>query len=261
MELSCLAGLAPEVVKDLIAMLAGCVDIPKRGAVKYGQTEFNYCLLDDILKAVRKSDRFAVLTPTENGDGQIVAQAILIHASGAVIQSPPYTLKCVSSKPQDLGAAMTYARRYVLASFLGIAADPDVDGDDPSAEKLPPKQSKQRPAPAAEVPLPRKKEAGRDFLAEAQGYEINGQRLGDMNLRMLKILRRSASEDAAKRIDYLLTHDPEILRQIDKLAQVRAQLKQAGYQLTEAKVRDLTDGAGADAAAARILLELDADLK
>lgn len=263
MDLTCLAGLAPEVVKDLIAMLAGCIDIPKRGAVKYGNTEFNYCLLDDILKAVRKSDRFAVLTPTENGEGQIVTQAILIHASGAIIQSPPYTLKCASSKPQDLGSATTYARRYVLASFLGIAADPDVDGDDPQAEKLPPRREKPRAAAAAaDAPIPKKKEAaGRDFLAEAQAYEINGQPLGGLSLRDLKILRRSVGEDAAKRIDYLLKADPEIQRQIERLAAARAHLQREGYPLTRGRIVDLAEGGGPEAVCARLVMELDADLK
>ena len=260
MDLACLSGLAPEVIKDLVTMLAGCVDIPKRGAVKYGQTEFNYCLLDDILKAVRKSDRFAVLTPTENGDGQIVTQAVLVHVSGAVIQSPPYTLRCASAKPQDLGAITTYARRYALASFLGIAADPDVDGDDPQAEKIPPKPQKQQRQAAADVPLP-KKQTDRDFMAEAKAYTINGQPLGNLDYKGLKILRRGAPEDTRKRVDYILKNDPEILRQADRVAMARAYLLKAGYPLTATRMAELAASSGQEAVYAGLLGELDPDLK
>ena len=59
------------------------------------------------------------------GDG--VLHTRLLHTSGQWIASEhPLPM---SGKPQEIGSALTYARRYSLSALLGIAADEDDDAN------------------------------------------------------------------------------------------------------------------------------------
>jgi hypothetical protein len=61
-----------------------------------------------------------------NGDGMLLATR-LAHSSGQWIESV-YPLPN-SSKPHEMGSAITYARRYSWAAITGIAAEEDEDGN------------------------------------------------------------------------------------------------------------------------------------
>jgi hypothetical protein len=61
-----------------------------------------------------------------NGDGMVLATR-LAHSSGQWIESV-YPLPN-SSKPHEMGSAITYARRYSWAAITGIAAEEDEDGN------------------------------------------------------------------------------------------------------------------------------------
>lgn len=58
-------------------------------------------------------------------DGLAVSTRLL-HTSGQWIES---TLPIPAGKMQELGSAITYARRYTLSAICGIAADEDDDGN------------------------------------------------------------------------------------------------------------------------------------
>ncbi len=61
-------------------------------------------------------------------DGQVVLITRMIHKSGEFIESV-YPLNADPLKPQAMGSAMTYARRYCLAAICGIAAEEDDDAN------------------------------------------------------------------------------------------------------------------------------------
>lgn len=52
----------------------------------------------------------------------------LLHESGDYIDSV-YPMDANTLKPQAMGSAMTYARRYCLAAICNIAAEEDDDGE------------------------------------------------------------------------------------------------------------------------------------
>lgn len=56
-----------------------------------------------------------------------IITTMLMHESGQYISSD--THYNIAGKPQEQGSAITYMRRYALAAILGIAADPDDDGE------------------------------------------------------------------------------------------------------------------------------------
>lgn len=67
--------------------------------------------------------------PTLNGDGKFVLAYKLMHASGEH-EDGEYPLPAQGT-PQDIGSAISYARRYALCSVTGVA--PEADDDDGAA--------------------------------------------------------------------------------------------------------------------------------
>lgn len=65
--------------------------------------------------------------PTLDGQGRFVLAYALRHSSGES-DTGAYPLPPATAKPQEIGSAITYARRYALCSVLGIAPDEDDDG-------------------------------------------------------------------------------------------------------------------------------------
>ena len=66
---------------------------------------------------------------TEIGDGILIVCTRLIHASGQWIESQ-YPIINDTNKPQAMGSAMTYARRYSLSAICGISSEADDDGNE-----------------------------------------------------------------------------------------------------------------------------------
>lgn len=71
--------------------------------------------------------------PRLNADGQFVLAYALTHASGGSLEGEWPLPK--SGTAQDMGSAITYARRYALCSVTGVAADEDDDGAAATAAK------------------------------------------------------------------------------------------------------------------------------
>ena len=87
-----------------------------------------YAPLDQILNEVRVllSKHGLVMIQDTGGDdeGNVVVSTTLLHESGGWIQTSPRsetTARKASATPQEMGSAITYARRYQLMSLLGIA--------------------------------------------------------------------------------------------------------------------------------------------
>lgn len=89
-----------------------------------------YASLASVIDTLRKplSDSGLSYTQTtEIRDGGFVLVTTLRHSSGQWIASE-YPLP-VAAKPQELGSALTYARRYSLSAIACIAADEDDDAE------------------------------------------------------------------------------------------------------------------------------------
>lgn len=89
-----------------------------------------YADLAAIFDAVRKplaAQGLIVTQTTELREGGFVLVTTLAHSSGQFIKSE-YPLPA-AGKPQEVGSALTYARRYSLSAIAGIAADEDDDAN------------------------------------------------------------------------------------------------------------------------------------
>ena len=82
----------------------------------------------DAIHKVLSKHGLSFTQTTEIRDSGFILLTTLMHSSGQWIASE-YPLPS-AAKPQELGSALTYARRYSLTSLIGISADEDDDAED-----------------------------------------------------------------------------------------------------------------------------------
>jgi hypothetical protein len=115
----------------------------RRGA----EQTFRYAPLSSGLDIVRKTlsqHEIATVQTTsiDEAAGIVRLSTVLAHASGEWIASDwPVCPVAETDRPQRMGAALTYARRYSLFTLVGIAGEDDLDAPDlnepnPDAEVL-----------------------------------------------------------------------------------------------------------------------------
>ena len=114
----------------------------------------------DVVRPVFSKHGLSVVQATDYmpDTGVFVLVTRIIHKSGEWIEST-YPLP-TNGKPQDVGSALTYARRYALFSLAGVAGtDEDDDGNDaqnttqarkPASRPAPPKVPVEPPFEADE---------------------------------------------------------------------------------------------------------------
>lgn len=90
-------------------------------------------------------------------NGLLVVDAHLIHESG---ESRSLQFPIAETNPQKIGSALSYARRYALASLTGVVADEDDDGNAASTESPAQRQVNQAKARPAPKPAPKNAPAG-----------------------------------------------------------------------------------------------------
>jgi len=98
---------------------------------------------DAVIPALSKHG-LALMQYTVNTDAGLALRTRLAHSSGQWIEGE-YPLPVVLDKPQAMGSALTYAKRYGMATMVGISVDED---DDANAAQGAPKPEKQAPSPA-----------------------------------------------------------------------------------------------------------------
>jgi hypothetical protein len=98
-----------------------------------------------------------ICRPTLTEAGKMVLAYRLLHVSGEEVAGE-YPLPATGT-PQQIGGAITYARRYTLCSVTGVA--PEQDDDDAAAASAPPTpRSMQRQARPGPAPTPAGEAAG-----------------------------------------------------------------------------------------------------
>lgn len=113
----------------------GHVDFQTRA----GRKKYDYVLLDDLIKAIDngiKDTGLAWSQEVETVSGGIKVRTLIMSESGYQYTSPWLGLQSASN-PQDVGSAITYARRYSLGTTFGINSEPDDDANEVGEPKKP----------------------------------------------------------------------------------------------------------------------------
>lgn len=85
-------------------------------------------LLTKVRPVLNRHGLSVIQLPCRSEDGAPVLRTILLHTSGEQITADA-PLMLVKQDPQGQGSAITYMRRYALASALGISDQDDDDGN------------------------------------------------------------------------------------------------------------------------------------
>jgi len=111
-----------------------------------------YADLATVLDAVSNSlamNQLIITQPTRIEGNTLIAETYVIHGESGEYIGAEYPVIPIRNDPQAYGSALTYARRYLLCSLLGVAADDDDDGN---AASPPPRQQQPSVAPAQPKP-------------------------------------------------------------------------------------------------------------
>lgn len=126
-------------------------------AVKDAKNPFfksNYATLNsvwDACRALLTANGLAVAQLSQATEAGVIIETVLMHESGEWI-SGEMLLPMTKVDPQGVGSAMSYGRRYGLASMVGVVSDEDDDGNAASGNG----NNANRPASNRPAPPPAK---------------------------------------------------------------------------------------------------------
>jgi hypothetical protein len=133
-----------KALPDLMAEMKNATN-SKKG---YG---YNYAPLNEILDVARPilaKHHFSINQFVGNQDGMVTVTTRLVHLSGEYVESTmvlPLAKVAGANDVQQMGASITYARRYMITAILGIAGEEDTDGNPDGDKKRPKVQPKSQP--------------------------------------------------------------------------------------------------------------------
>jgi hypothetical protein len=137
--------------------------VVKTATGQVGQQKTRYAdfeAITDAIKDILHECGFAYLQPASGGHGgQVSVTTILLHTSGEWMRDT-LSMPTGGNGAQGVGSALTYAKRYGLASILGIATE---DDDGHAASQRPPaarQPAAAKPDPRQGLPLKGDKPAG-----------------------------------------------------------------------------------------------------
>lgn len=120
-----------------------------KGASKDSANPFfksKYADLASVWEAIRapfSKNGLAISQVTSEDEKGLVLTTLLLHSSGEWI-SGEIRINPVDQKPQTLGSAISYMRRYALSAMAGVYAEDD-DGNLASGKMVPPMGQKPDP--------------------------------------------------------------------------------------------------------------------
>lgn len=179
-------------------------------------------VIDAVRPALTKHGLSVTQTTRITEGGGLILVTTLHHTSGETL-SGEYPLPV--GKPQEMGSAITYARRYSLSALCCIAADEDDDANaaegagqtaskpNPAAKAPPPVEPLDVTAPkvirimtAADTDLPDWIGWGQLFTATIRACRTAEQLDAWLKLHepILKNMRENAPEKLAKRVDAVI---------------------------------------------------------
>lgn len=96
-----------------------------------GNYKYSYADLSNVIDAVKgplsKNGLSVVQLPAVDLEKKsMTLTTILLHSSGQSVESS-LSFGLLDTKPQTVGSAITYARRYALSALVGIASEEDDD--------------------------------------------------------------------------------------------------------------------------------------
>jgi len=167
---------------DLFAALAvaqGAIEGAKKDSTNPA-FKSKYADLSSVIEAAQKPLATSGLSLTFSMGHEptgIAVTPLLAHKTGGYILFDTLRVPC-EAKAQQQGSAMTYARRYLTMSILGI---PTEDDDGNAASEPKPQKPAPRPAPGpAPNPSPTHREQVKAFLTEIKP-QLSAEQIAELS--------------------------------------------------------------------------------
>lgn len=139
-----------------------------------GEYSYNYADLSSVIDATKEAlskNGLAIMQPVEFQGERLVLHTKLLHSSGEM-QSCFWPLPAPHTPAQEMGSALTYARRYSMSAILGVASEDDDDGAAGNeAQGHRPTQQAPKPQPPKPASVANSK-PGELYLVNPHGGEI-----------------------------------------------------------------------------------------
>lgn len=148
-----IAELAKAMLKAQQALTPACKDAENPFA------KSRYATLNSVIDACRDAlaaqSIWVAQYPVATDPGHLGLVTKLVHSESGQWQSSLMVMPLPKNDPQGYGSALTYARRYGLATLVGLVSEADDDGEAASGQRnKPAKSTERRPTPQRNPPPP-----------------------------------------------------------------------------------------------------------
>ncbi len=196
-----MAAISDTLPKALHAFQSKALKIQQEGINPAFKSRYvkNETLFSVVIPELNSCGLVLMQMPSFGPNGEPAMTTRITHmASGEALEST-MPLLLDKQNAQGLGSAITYARRYMLMSMLGLVADEDDDGN--RASRVAPADRQQASLPAAGAsPTPR----------EAGATDPQRQKLDELRTSLVEA--DAITADAAAKLA-LMVADPELTRE------------------------------------------------
>ena len=172
-------SLEIDALSTALAAAQGALKNPPKNKIN-PHFKSRYVDLSDGLDAIREcyaKHGLAFIQGTSVMDGTIILNTRIVHKSGQWIESD-YPVGGFG-RPQEMGSAMTYARRYALFGLVGVAGEDDDDGNAAQAAETTPVKGKVAPKQMEPGLTPADSEKLMGVIKGAMEMCEDGQQLSD----------------------------------------------------------------------------------
>lgn len=221
----------------------------KNGTVNFGSTHYSYVQLEDLIGSIDKAIKGTGLSWRQEAknseNGGVAVRTIISHDNGYDYQSP-WLMLSSGAKPQDVGSAITYAKRYSLGTAFGVSSESDDDGQQAqnsasqSKRKSQPRQS--RPANNQAKPQPNQKPT-KTMPAKLQTIGLLLTQIAEVKKTTVEKLTLAYQKSFKANLEYLSNENAELV--INKLTQqlntVKAEQKAEQKNVGGVDTDDLTN--------------------
>jgi hypothetical protein len=161
------------MAKAIAEFQAKCPEISLDGEVSFSGRKFKYATLPNIVKTTQPALTAAGLTVIQPIVGGVIYTYVVCAKDGSMLtawMALPERLKL-----QDTGSDITYCRRYMYVSLLGIVGEEDKDAE--NLKDIPAKGAPAKPAvPKKAVMTAEAKEAVMAKIANGKKGSLDGEK-------------------------------------------------------------------------------------
>jgi hypothetical protein len=195
-----------EMAKAIAEFQANCPEINLDGSVKFGNRDFGYATLPNIIKLTQPQLKEAGLLVIQPILGNVIYTHIVCLKDGSMLTA--WMELPDRHKLQETGGDITYCRRYMYVSLLGVVGEEDKDAE--NMKDIPAKGAPAKPAvPKKAVMTAEAKEAVMAKIANGKKGSLDGDKAKESmsKLQAMFVMTEDDERDIWDAIDFKVSAD------------------------------------------------------